>query len=325
MNVHIATKTLKAFDECLRRDQGAAFRVNSGKVFPCIADAYRGEDEGFRSHLGASMIGRECARELWYQFHWTTKPKFSGQIIRLFNRGHLEEARFIALMLTIGCQVYQQDAEGKQYRISDHGGHFGGSGDGVIIGLPDVVAGMPVLTEYKTHGDKSFIKLAGSDWKRFHEGLLDSNKPQIPFSGEGVREAKFEHWVQMQVYMRKMGIAVALYCAVNKNDDHIYAELVPLDSASADSFISRAGEIIKNPVSPPMINKAAGWYGCNFCDQKPVCKLGKEPERNCRTCHYSDPNVNDGKWYCTNLLRSGELSKERQLQGCDLYTKNPSM
>ena len=41
-------------------------------------------------------------------------------MLRLFNRGHIEEARFIAMLLTIGMPVYQQDAEGKQFRI-----HFG--------------------------------------------------------------------------------------------------------------------------------------------------------------------------------------------------------
>ena len=29
--------------------------------------------DGFRSHLGASLIGKECERALWYDFRWVTR------------------------------------------------------------------------------------------------------------------------------------------------------------------------------------------------------------------------------------------------------------
>ena len=327
MNITLAYQTLRAIDQCVRIDQGARFRQFQGQVLPHIKDAYNGkQEEGFRSHLGASLIGRECDRELWYSFRWATKSKFSGQMQRLFNRGHLEEGRFIALMLTMGVQIYQQDADGRQYRISEYGSHFGGSSDGVAIGIPDLGPGQACLSEYKTHNDKSFSKLAGSNWKKFYETILDPNLPRVQFEGEGVRLSKFEHFVQMQIYMRKMGLAVALYMAVNKNDDQIYAELITLDAGFADKYIERAGRIIALSVAPPQINKSPGWGGpCFFCDQKPVCKLKATPERNCRTCHYSEPNMETGKWYCTNMVCPGELSKKDQLQGCSHYEKNPGM
>lgn len=337
MNITLALKTLKAFEDEVARDQGGRFRQFEAKVLPHLGDAYRAEEEGFRSHLGASFIGRECERMLWYNFRWVSKVKFSGRMQRLFNRGHLEEGRMIALLLTIGAEVYQQDENGKQFRISYFGGHYGGSGDGVVLNIPDVPAGMPVVGEYKTHNDKSFKKLAGTNWDDFHESIING-KMDVHFTGVGVKEAKPEHWVQMQAYMRKMGIATALYLAVNKNDDHIYAELVYLDSAVADSYVERASRVIPIHVPPPMINKSLGWYGCKFCDYKPVCKQGYEPARNCRTCQFSEPNMETGTWTCENKDRQmqmlfgpkpgvsepGEtftLTKERQLTGCDLYLK----
>src|SRR5208283_4628088 len=57
---------------------------------------------GFRKHLGASDIGHQCERYLWYKFRWMCEPKFSGRMLRLFNRGHLEEARFIEWLEGIG-------------------------------------------------------------------------------------------------------------------------------------------------------------------------------------------------------------------------------
>lgn len=295
--INKAVKTLQAIEDAIRADQGAAYRQYLGRVLPHIGDAYRGHDDPFRTHLGASVIGQECGRAIWYGFHWATVPQFGGRLLRLFNRGHLEEGRFIAALLTIGVQIYQQDENGKQFRISDVGGHFGGSGDGVAIGIPDLPPGTPCLLEFKTHNDKSFKKLVT----------------------EGVRGAKFEHYVQMQTYMRKMGLAVALYGAVNKNDDDFHFEIVTLDTATADQFSDRARTIIMMKQAPAKINESPGWFACQWCDHKPVCHLNKPPARNCRTCRNSEARE-DGNWYCTNPgADPTPLSKELQLTGCNAY------
>lgn len=293
-----AEKTLKAIDQAITADQGATYRQHLGRVLPHIGDAYRGaDDDGFRSHLGASVLGKECGRAIWYSFHWFTRSKFDGRMLRLFNRGHLEEGRLIAALLTIGVQIYQQDEHGKQFRISGVGGHFGGSGDGVAIGIPDLPAGTPALLEFKTHNAASFKKLAE----------------------QGVRGAKFEHWVQMQTYMSKMGIPVALYMAVNKNDDEIHAELVQLDSASAEQFADRARTIILMKQPPAKINESPGWFACNWCDHKGVCHQKKQPERNCRTCTHSEARE-DGTWRCMNAgAEELVLTKEMQASACAAY------
>lgn len=296
MGFTIATKTLKAIEVGLQLDQGALFRTYLGKVLPNSKDAYRGVDSPFRSHLGASVIGSECARQVWYGFRWSTKPNFKGRILRLFNRGHLEEARFISLLLMIGCVVYSQDDQGNQFRISDCGGHFGGSGDGVANGIPDVPEGHYTLLEFKTHNDKSFKKL----------------------KVEGVRASKFEHFVQMQTYMRKMGIAYALYMAVNKNDDELHAEIITIQTEIGDRFIDRARQIIFMRDPPKKINESPGWFACSWCDHKPVCHLRNNPDRNCRTCDYSIPGQ-DGLWYCGNSSPMKALSEQDQLEGCVRY------
>lgn len=305
--VQLATKTLAAIDEAVQRDQGNAYRAFLQKVLPHVGDAYRQDTEPFRSHMGASGIGKECARAIWYSFRWATKSNFSGRMIRLFNRGHLEEARFIALLLMIGCEVYQQDADGKQYRISDAGGHFGGSGDGVVIGLPDLPPGTPALSEFKTHNAKSFAALVA----------------------KGMRGAKFEHYVQMQVYMRKMGLAVGLYLAVNKDTDDLYGEIVPLDPETGDKFVDRGVQLVFFKEPPKRINESPGWFSCKFCDHRPVCHLGAPPPQNCRTCEFSEPRP-DGAWQCTqpDVMAQTQghgpyvLNKAEQLAGCGNWAKH---
>jgi hypothetical protein len=300
MAITLASKTTAMIDEMIAKDQGSAFRGWLGKVMPHMGDAYRTDEDGHRSHMGASVIGGECARAIWYNFRWATKSAFTGRLLRLFNRGHLEEARFIACLLMIGAQVYQQDANGKQYRISASEGHYGGSGDGVVIGIPDLPAGQAALCEFKTHNDKSFIKL----------------------KKEGVRDAKFEHYVQMQQYMRKMGIPVALYMAVNKNNDEIYAELIYLDVPVADQFLERADKLVWMQQPPKRVSESPGWFACQWCDHRPICHLKAAPDRNCRTCGFSQPVAGgEGQWMCNQPLTPQPIDKARQLVGCDHYSK----
>jgi len=306
MAYQLALKTLSLIESSMEADQGAAFRVAQGQVMPHMGDAFRGADEGFRSHLGASMIGRECAREIWYGFHWSKKPKFTGRMLRLFNRGHLEEARFIAALLSIGVQVYQQDASGNQFRISDCGGHFGGSGDGVGIGVPDVPVGTPCLLEFKTHGENSFLKLQKS----------------------GVQVAKPEHYAQMNTYMRKMGLMYALYGAVNKNTDEYHMEIVILDTLLADQYLDRAKQIIYLREAPAKIRGASpGLYACRYCDMKDICHNDAPKAVNCRTCFHAYA-AEDGTWRCKSARRAFTqpdptndiLTKEMQLAACQEYT-----
>ena len=301
MAIYLATKTLAKINHSIRKDQGNSYRAYLGRVIPHIGDAYRQDESPFRGHLGASGIGDSCARKIWYSFRWSAVKTFDGRILRLFNRGHLEEARFIAMLLSAGIDVYQQDADGNQFRISDAGGHFGGSGDGVLIGVPDVPEGLPCLGEFKTSGEKPFFKL----------------------KKEGMRKAKFEHFIQVQCYMRKMGLAVALYMVVNKNTDELYAEIVPLDTVIADEFISRGVSIVFADTPPTRISDTPGWYECKWCDFSSVCHQGKAPMKTCRSCKHSRPHA-DGQWYCENpqLHRSPKpITTQEQIAACPSYER----
>ena len=295
----LASKTMAAIEEAMQRDQGARYRYFLRQTMPKVEDAYRDDEDDWRDHLGASLIGRECSRELWYSFHWATLKRFDGRTLRLFNRGHLEEARFVALLLMIDCPVWQQDASGKQFRISGHRGHFCGSLDGVTRGLPDL-PDEAVLTEFKTHNDKSFAELVA----------------------DGVMSAKWEHFVQMQIYMGKNQLSWALYGAVSKNDDSLHLELVQFDQTTYDRYLTRSAMVIDSVEPPPRISTTPGFWKCKFCDQAKVCHLGATPARTCRSCAYSEV-LDDGKWRCLQQLPQKLLSPEEQRAGCALYHLNP--
>lgn len=302
--MNLASKTTTAIKDAILADGGAAFRANLARVMPHIADAYNPEPENpKRKHLGVSTIADECMRKLWYSFHWYPKDGTKGtkgeaddeaqaRMYRLWNRGHLEEGRMIALLLTIGCEVFQQEADGRQLRISMYGGHYGSALDAVIVGCPD--APEPILAEFKTHQDKTFKQ------------LLE----------QGVRQSKYEHYVQMQTYMHVRGLARTLYFAVNKNDDALHAELVDYDGGdTAQRYYERAGHIITEPRAPErMHNASASFWKCKFCDFRSVCYKDRiKVEHNCRTCRYAQPQP-DGAWQCAshNML----ITDDDQRNGC---------
>jgi hypothetical protein len=316
--IHVAHKTLAAIKQAIESDQGAKFRTLLRELMPLAEDAYRAEDSPFRSHLGASLIGEDCARKLWYTFHWTTPNAHNDRLLRLFNRGHLEEPRFAAMLAAAGIKIYQYASPGKQFQVKLHGGHFGGSLDGVAEAISDVAG--PVLLEFKTHSAKSFNKLAGQNWLDYVRDP-DSNAWQ----GEGVRAAKFQHYVQMQMYMGAYQLEHGLYLAVRKDDDSLYGEIVAADPAISGAFANRAREIIFAQEPPARIKNDPTWWQCKFCDKAPVCYGKAAPARNCRTCVHSKPLI-DGAWLCTKLKRPRAegafdllLTKEEQLAGCTAY------
>jgi hypothetical protein len=253
------------------------------------------QNDDFRMHLGASIIGRECAREIWYSFHWAKKVRHKARQLRLFDRGNLEEERFVNWLRAAGVFVEDRNvATGKQHQISDHGGHFGGSKDAHLRYVPDWPTDEWLLGEFKTHNEKSFKELVKL----------------------GVKKAKFEHYVQMQVYMLKSGMPAALYMAINKNDDDMYVELVEFDIVVATMYLDRAGQIIAAREPPARISENPGWYKCQWCDFLAICHSGKPMAHNCRTCVNAVPV--DGGWHCTRY--NYPLNETDQKRGCTTHT-----
>ena len=265
-----------------------------------IFAAYEADtSDGFRSHLGASLIGKECERALWYDFRWTTKAKFPGRVLRLFETGHLAEARLVQNLRRTGATVLEVDPEtGRQFRVQAPGGHFGGSLDGVALNLLEAPKTWHVL-EFKTHSAKSFADLAAKH----------------------VRQSKPQHFAQMQIYMWLTGLTRALYVAVNKDNDDLYIERVELDTAVSARLLEKAQRVIFAATPLPRISEDPSWYQCRLCDHAEVCHGKQAAEINCRTCLHATPI--DGGWHCARHNKS--LTEVDQRTACTHHLYLPPL
>lgn len=225
------------------------------------AIANKNKKSWVRRHLGASQIGTPCKRALWYALHWCSIPSSAsdGRILRLFETGQLEEERIITNLKDIGVciestQAYYHDAE---YPM------ISGSCDGIAYGFKEYPEER-VLLEFKTSNTKSFKCLCQN----------------------GIKEEKYQHYVQINLYLLWSGLKRALYIVVCKETDELYAEWVEFDADVANKELNKAKEILLAQKLPDRIEtaKSEASMPCRFCDYKDICWSQELPLANCRTC-----------------------------------------
>lgn len=235
-------------------------------------------EQGHRNHLGASELGEECWRKLWYGFRWTKLDHHDGRMMRLFNVGHSAEPRFVTYLKGMGFEVKEFDEDGKQFRISGALGHYGGSLDGK--------AKPPA--RYEIDGD-IIISLS---FKTNNTGAGFNDVTSKPLS-----KSKPKHFAQECQYGYKEGIRYCLYMIENKNDSDITIKIVELDWNYGAQLEKKAETIIFTKEPPPRISENPAMQVCSWCHQKGICHDGEPVEINCRSCRNAEP-IENAQWKC---------------------------
>jgi hypothetical protein len=263
-----------------------------------IDEWHESRKETERYHLGCSEIGEECERKIWLNFRKAFNSKFKGRILRVFRRGQNEEDIVISDLRAIGVDVQNTGRNQKRVHLDCH---LSGSIDGIIMeGLPHAPKSKAIL-EIKTHSIKSFNEV----------------------KEKGVKESKFQHYVQMQLYMSAEKLDRALYFAVCKDNDEIYDEWVHFDKEVANTYIERGHRIALSEHLPQGISTSPTWYQCKMCDFHGFCHEKQPIERaHCRTCAHVTPK-NDSNWHCAKW--DATIPKEAQLEGCNYHVLHPEL
>lgn len=244
--------------------------------------------------LRASAFGADCDRYLWLLLRWAyDPPTVPPRIKRIFDNGHDREARIVSYLKAAGLTVEEVDpATGEQWRVSLAGGALTGSADGVVTGVPDAPRTRHLL-EIKTMNHSRW-----QDWRR-----------------RGVKASHPGYYVQMQIYMRGLGLSRALFVSECQDTKEIETQRMHYDDFAAAQIEARASRIFAAATAPERIGKAGAWP-CRLCAAHDVCHGVTMPRRTCRTCLAVHP-APDG-WRCE---RHGRAATDP----CDQHLYEPSL
>lgn len=261
------------------------------EVINRIYSSYKREDELYLGRLGSSFIGEECIRKTWFDWRGFARESFSGRILRLFETGHLQEARVVADLKAAGFEVWEKNSDGDQFSFGDETGHFVTKMDGVIRGIPEDET-VAYALEIKTHNKNSFSAI----------------------QKHGVEKSKPEHYAQVQITMDKANLDKTLYVAVCKDDEQYYIEVIKADKPEQKKLNTKIVKLVEARMRPAGISDDATSFGCKFCGMKEVCTGDAQPLQHCRTCSNCTPEV-PGEWYCN--LHECKISLDKQKTGCN--------
>ena len=244
-----------------------------------------------RPHLGASQIGEDCLRKLFYSFRHCSSPNFIGRTQRLFTTGKIEEGRVIDDLRNIGVCVYDRDpSSGKQISYKEEGcPHYSGSVDGICKGIVEAPETWHIL-EVKSASNKYF-------------NAIKKN---------GVKKTKPLYHAQCQAYMRWFKLTRTFFVVVNKDTDDIWSERIYYDKDFAENLANKAKRVVYSDVPLEKLGDSESSFCCKFCDHADLCWNKKLPLVSCRSCAFSTPEV-DGTWTCKE---EKVLSEFEQKAGC---------
>ena len=217
---------------------------------------YQQSQQRPRTYLGASRLGVSCERALQYEFLQAPVDAgraHSGRLLRIFERGHLNEDSMIQWLRHAGFDLRTTKSNGEQYGFSALNGRLQGHIDGVIVAGPDGFK-YPALWENKCLGSKS--------WRDLEKNKLAISKP--------IYHAQV---VLYQAYL-ELHENPAIFTAINADTMEIYAELVPFDAALAQRMSDRALKVITATDADEQLNRAyqdPTHFECRMCSWQDRC------------------------------------------------------
>lgn len=271
----VAEKTLQAIENQIMSDNGKRFKELEQQILPTMHDAYKADPvQKLRDHLGASLIGEPCLRKVWLSYRGCGQSELSARLIRLFNRGHLEEARFHAMLQACGVNTYWEYND-RQYGYKD--GMFAGSIDGLATNVPDCPNEL-VMLEFKTMNEARFKQFVNSGMLAF-KGYENQCKVNMYCM------CKYQADVLKELNPKDPTVWNTLFMAVNKNTDEVHAVLIHRDDDWViNNLEKRINAVLDNDRVPLGIHDKPTFFECRCCSFKGYCYDHKELPHNCRTC-----------------------------------------
>lgn len=264
-----------------------------------------------RGYLGMSQIGEPCERKLWYSFRWAMPRVLPAAALYRIEDGHrTEELLARRLRMVPGVQLYTVDPRtGQQVACADHGGHFCGHLDGVVLGLLQAPKTWHVW-ECKAVNEDKQAKLAKLVAERGEKAALVHWDPI--------------YWAQAQVYMHYQGMTRHYLTAASPGGRSVVSVRTDADPAAAEELRAKALRVITAVEPLPRLSEDAANWQCRGCAAHAFCHGGKLPAVSCRTCAHATPALDgEARWTCARW--SDDIPLDAQRTGCPEHRYIPSL
>ncbi len=199
--------------------------------------------DDIRNYIGASIIGSDCLRQIWYEFNGTKAEKVPTKTRRTWAIGKRLE----------GLVVDWLDEAG------------------IMLGvLPVRTLTSKLVSSFRGHVDSVWIGKGGT-YKAIIEIKTAKDASFKIFVKRGVKVWNPQYYAQIQSYMGMSGIHSTYILVLNKDNSDLSDELVTFDHVFYESLEAKALMISTAVVSPPKINGSPLWYQCKMCKFNKVC------------------------------------------------------
>ena len=202
--------------------------------------------EHARTYVSSSGLGRDCLRQIQYDF--LAAPKDAGQefaprTLRIFEAGHRAEDIVAGWFRIAGFDLRTERPGGSQFGFAAMGGRFKGHIDGCLVSGPVDIA-YPALWENKA--------LGAASWK-------DVVK-------RGFSIARPVYAAQIALYQAYMELPnPALFTALNRDTMELHTELVPFDAHLAQEMSDRAVTVVLASDASELLPRAASESTAVLC------------------------------------------------------------
>lgn len=198
-----------------------------------------------RHYIGASLVGRPCNREIWYQYHGYISHKPTSQMQKTFDVGKKLEELILDYIELAEIELIRPDEENHYLSIFDESVEvFQGHMDGMIR-----VNGEWIVLEIKTAKNSSFEV----------------------FKNKGLKVWSEQYYSQVQSYMGMGKYNKAVLICINKDNSELHCEWVDFNLEYYQELKMKALAISALDEPPERINKSPLFYVCRSCQFKTIC------------------------------------------------------
>ena len=217
--------------------------MQTGKLTKIIEEnlPYRPDEK--RTYIGASSIGSECMRQVWYGYNDYPSEPYTNRTIRIFETGKKLEGLVLGLLEDSGVTLTR-----------------------IYWDLFD-----EELPYFRGHVDAMWLWTARREPRAVIEVKTAKASMFNQFKNHGLRAWSPLYYSQVQAYMGMSGVHTAYVIVMNKDNCDLWDERVDFDPMFYEELKMRAVSIHAATTPPPKVSNSPGWYICKLCKYRKEC------------------------------------------------------